>query len=112
MLQVSKIQLSETENEIAKQAFQTAYQRETTTLIANVRDRAGSISQLEDLWNLHDLLSTKRYEIDGKYEYDASTVVFDFAKLIKEGWLSLDDLKGLNSEILSKVSALVRMQVG
>ena len=106
---MSQIQWSETETKIIKQAFQTAYQRETSTLIANVRDRAESITKLEDLWNLHDLLSTKRYEIDGKYEYDAATVVFDFAQLIKEGWLSLEDLKGLNSGILSKVSALLRM---
>lgn len=109
MLQVSKIQWSEAEDQIAKQAFQTAYLRETSTLITNVRDRASSITELEDLWYLHDLLSTKRYEIDGKYEYNSSTAVFDFAKLIKEGWLSLDDLKGLNSEILSKISALLRM---
>ncbi len=109
MLQVSKIQWSQTEDQIAKQAFETAYERETSTLIANVRDRAGSITELEDLWYLHDLLSTKRYEIDGKYDYDSSTAVFDFAKLIKEGWLSLEDLKGLNAEILSKISALVRM---
>jgi hypothetical protein len=109
MLKVSKIQWSETEAKIAKQAFQTAYQRETSTLIANVRDRASSITELEDLWYLHDLLSTKRYEIDGKYDYDSSTVVFDFARLVKEGWLSIEDLQGLNPEVLSKISALLRM---
>ena len=108
---MSKIQWSEAETKIIKQAFQTAYQRETSTLIANVRDRASSITELEDLWYLHDLLSTKRYEIDGKYDYDPSTIVFDFAKLIEEGWLSLDDLNGLKPEILSKISALLRMQM-
>lgn len=106
---MSKNQWSETEETIAKQAFQTAYQRETSTLITNVRERASSITELEDLWYLHDLLSTKRYEIDGKYDYNSATAVFDFAKLIKEGWLSLDDLKGLNSGILSKISALLMM---
>lgn len=106
---MSKIQLSETEDEIAKQALQTAYKRETSALISKVRDRASSIAKLEDLWNLHDLLSTKRYEIDGKYVYDAATIVFDFAQLIKEGWLDLGDLEGLKSEMLSKISALTRM---
>ena len=70
----------------------------------------GEIAELDDLWDLHDLLSTKRYEIDGKYNYDSSTAVFDFAKLIEEGWLSLEDLQGLKPELLSKISALVRMQ--
>ena len=106
---MSKNKWSDTEDKIAKQAFQTAYRRETSTLITNVRDRASSITELEDLWYLHDLLSTKRYEIDGKYDYNPSTVVFDLANLIKEGWLSLDDLKGLKPEVLSKISALLRM---
>ncbi|MEO1691686.1 MAG: hypothetical protein AAFR63_09200 [Cyanobacteria bacterium J06631_6] len=109
MLPVSKIQWSETENKIAQKAFQTAYQRETSTLIANVRDRAPEITELTDLWSLHDLLSTKRYEIDGKYSYDPASAVFDLASLIKEGWLGLEDLEGLNPEILSKISALLRM---
>ncbi|WP_229640904.1 hypothetical protein [Waterburya agarophytonicola] len=106
---MSKIKWSEAEDTIAKQALQKAYTRETSALIANIRDRAASITELSDLWYLHDLLSTKRYEIDGKYTYDSSAIVFDFAKLIKQGWLSLEDLKGLSPEILSKISALARM---
>lgn len=100
---------SETEEQIAKQALQTAYQRETSTLIAFIRDRSNSLTKLEDLWYLHDLLSTKRHEIDGKYTYNSSTMVFDFARLIKEGWLHLEELKGLKPEVLSKISALAKM---
>ena len=106
---MSATQWSKAEETIAKQALKKAYQRETAALIANVRDSASSIAKLEDLWYLHDLLSTKRYEIDGKYTYDASRVVFDFASLVKEGWLTLEDLQGLKPEMLSKISALARM---
>jgi polyhydroxyalkanoate synthesis regulator phasin len=109
MLKESKNQWSEMEEKLAKQALQIAYERETSALIANIRDRASSITELEDLWYLHDLLSTKRYEIDGKYAYNCSTIVFDFAKLVKEGWLHLDELKGFKPEMLSKISALARM---
>ena len=109
MLEVSETKWSETEEKIAKQALQTAYDREASALIAHVRDRASSITELEDLWHVHDLLSTKRYEIDGKYVYNSSTMVFDFARLVKEGWLHLDELKGLKPEMLSKISALARM---
>ncbi|MEL6494405.1 MAG: hypothetical protein AAFQ41_04680, partial [Cyanobacteria bacterium J06623_7] len=80
---MSKIQLSEAEKNIAQQALQTAYTRETAALIATVRDRAPLITKLEDLWSLHDLLSTKRYEIDGKYNFNSTTFVFDLAGLIK-----------------------------
>jgi hypothetical protein len=109
MLQVSKTKWSETEEQIAKQALQAAYQRETSTLIEVIRDRSSSLTELEDLWYLHDLLSTKRHEIDGKYVYNASTLVFDFARLVKEGWLHLEELKGLKPELLSKISALAKM---
>lgn len=109
MLETSKNKFSEMEETIAKQALQKAYERETSALIANIRDRASSLAELNDLWYLHDLLSTKRYEIDGKYAYNFSTIVFDFAQLVKEKWLHIDDLKGLKPEILSKISALARM---
>lgn len=108
---MNKTKWSEEEERIARQALQIAYQRETSALIANIRDRANSIKELEDLWYLHDLLSTKRHEIEGKYEYNYSTVVFDFARLIKEGWLSLEELQELKPEMLSKISALTRMSM-
>lgn len=109
MLQQNDNKVLETEEKIAQEALKIAYERETSALIDNVRDRAGSIAELKDLWYLHDLLSTKRYEIDGKYEYNPSTFVFDFAQLVKEGWLHLDELEGLKPEIQSKISALSRM---
>ena len=109
MLQESETKWSQTEEKIAKQALQTAYNREISALIAHIRDRASSLTELEDLWYLHDLLSTKRHEIDGKYVYNHSTIVFDFARLVQEGWLEIDELKGFKPEMLSKISALVRM---
>lgn len=109
MLEVRKNQLSATEEKVAKQALQKAYEREISALMNNIRDRATSLNKIEDLWYLHDLLSTKRYEIDGKYAYNFSSVVFDFASLIKEKWLTIEDLHGLPSEMLSKISVLARM---
>lgn len=109
MLQENTIKLTIIEEEIAKKALQNAYNRETNALIASVRDRASSITELKDLWYLHDLLSTKRHEIDGKYVYNSSTIVFDFARLVKEKWLTIEELQGLKSEMLSKISVLSKM---
>ena len=109
MLEVNQNQLSATEEKIAQQALQKAREREIYTLISSVRGRANSLIDIEDLWDLHDLLSTKRYEIDGKYAYNSSSIVFDLANLVKEKWLTLEDLQGLPSEKLSKISALARM---
>ena len=109
MLEVNQNQLSATEEKTAKQALQKAHEREVSALINNVRDRAHGLNKIEDLWDLHDLLSTKRYEIDGKYAYNSSSIVFDLAHLVKEKWLTLEDLQDLPSEMLSKISALARM---
>jgi hypothetical protein len=109
MLEVSKNKFSAIEENIAQEALQTAHKREVSALVSQVRDRANTITELEDLWYLHDLLSTKRYEIDGKYVYNRSTLVFDFARLVQEGWLDLDDLSGFPAAMLSKISALARM---
>lgn len=110
MLQESQNKQSETEDKAAKKALNIAYEREVSTLITTIRDRASSITELKDLWHLHDILSTKRYEIDGKYEYNPPTIVFDLAHLVKEGWLDLEeDLQNFKPETRAKISALARM---
>ncbi len=109
MIQVTEIEWSQPEKKIARQAFDKAYEREIRTLIKEVQQQAAQISSLENLWLLHDFLSARRHEIDGKYDYRYSSLVFVFALLIKEGWLHVDELEGLNPDKLSKIIALSRM---
>lgn len=108
-MQVSEVQWSKTEKEIARSAFDRAYEREINTLIQAVTEKAKTISQVSEIWQLHDFLSTKRHEIDGKYDYRYSGLIFVFARLIKEKWLAIDELKGLEADKLAKISALMRM---
>jgi len=108
-MQVTQIQWSETEEKIAKKAIAQAKEREIAALMEEVRQQADSITELDHLWHLHDFLSARRYDIDGKYDYDYPTLVFVFARLLKEGWLHRDELNGLNPEMVSKISALSRM---
>ncbi len=108
-MQVSEVQWSKTEKEISRSAFDRAYQREIATLIREVSEKASAVSELKDVWQLHDFLSTKRHEIDGKYDYRDSVLVFVFAQLVKEKWLTLAELEGLEADKLAKISALVKM---
>jgi hypothetical protein len=94
------------EKAIAREAFDKAYEREVTALLEKVRAGVNEIAALEDLWRLHDFLSAKRHEIDGKYDYNYSVLLFVFAELIRDGWLHLDELKNLDKDKLAKVSAL------
>jgi hypothetical protein len=69
----------------------------------------GDIANLRDLWHLHDFLSEKCVEIDEKYDYRYSVLIFVFARLMKEGWLKASDLDGLHEEKVSKIIDLANM---
>jgi Photoprotection regulator fluorescence recovery protein len=108
-MQTTDIEWSKTEELVAKKAFDTAYDREITALMEMVRSKANAMTQLDEMWSLHDFLSAKRHDIDGKYDYKYSFLIFVFAQLVKEGWLNLSDLEGLQENKIAKITALSRM---
>jgi hypothetical protein len=107
-MNVSELQWNHTEQQVAKAAFDRAYQREIERLIELVQRQAGAISAIDDVWQLHDFLSAKRHEIDGKYDYQYPALIFVFADLVKDGLLHLDELSGLDASKLTKIAALTR----
>ncbi len=100
---------SPTEQAIARHACDRAREREMAALLAYVRDTAGAIASMEALWTLHDFLSARRHDLDGKYEDQDDAMIFLFSRLIQEGWLSLDELAGLEASKLTKISALLQL---
>jgi Photoprotection regulator fluorescence recovery protein len=100
---------SKQEKQIARSAFDLAYARETAALIKLVTDKSSVVTQIDEVWVLHDFLSAKRHDIDGKYDYRYSVLIIVFSRLVNEGWLSLNDLEGLATDKLAKVAALARM---
>ncbi len=108
-MQATDIQWSQTEQDVAKAAFDKAYEREISALAREVHKQADAITQLDDIWVLHDFLSARRHDIDGKYDYRYSVLIFVFARLLKEGWIKLEELEGLAPDKLKKVTALSRM---
>jgi hypothetical protein len=47
--------------------------------------------------------------MDGRYDFRFATLLFVFANLVKDGLLSLEDLKGLSADKIAKISAMSRM---
>jgi hypothetical protein len=109
MMQESENKWSSTEEKVAREAFERAYEREIAALLKEVRAKVSAMTELNELWQLHDFLSVRRHEIDGKYDYRYSTLIFVFARLIRDGWLHLDELESLDRDKLAKIAALVRM---
>lgn len=102
-------QWSQTDQKIAQEALQKAYARETQALIAEINQKASRITQITDIWALNDYLSSQRYNIDGKYDSRESASVFVLAQLVKERWLTLDELTGLTPSTKAKVASLAKM---
>ncbi|MEB3341330.1 hypothetical protein [Okeania sp.] len=108
-MQLTQTEWSTTEKRIAQAALEIAKEREINALVATVRQRATKIHEFNDLWHLHDFLSARRYDLDGKYDPRNATVIFSLAGLVKEGWLKITELEGLDQEKITKVSAMTRM---
>jgi hypothetical protein len=78
---------SATEKKAARAAFDLALARE---LKATKREAEAILQISVDdraIWSLHDYLSNKRREIDEKYDYRYSVLMWVFPRLVSEGWL-------------------------
>jgi hypothetical protein len=106
---VTEFQWSSQEQQIAKSAFVVAHAREIEKLVEFVQHQVAGISEVEDLWKLNDFLSARRHNLDGKYSDCPDTLMFVLAELLRDGWLSIEDLEGLAKEKLTKISLLSRM---
>jgi hypothetical protein len=99
---------SESEQDIAKQAFAQAYQRTIERLIADLQAKTKNLNSAEAIWQLHDFLSIERHTIEGRFSFRAEGILFVFASFVKDDLLQIDELAGLDAEKLAKVSAMSR----
>jgi hypothetical protein len=97
------------EKQIAEKVLKKAYKLEITSLIDKVRQKTTNLTNIDELWQVHDLLSAKRYELDGKYDPREAMLVFTFAQLFKENLIELKDLEGLDKDKLAKISSLAKI---
>jgi hypothetical protein len=99
---------TESEQSIARQAFDQAYARSIEQLVQAVRSRMESLRSAESVWALHDFLSIERHTIEGRFDFRPEGILFVFASLVKDNLLQLDELAGLDAEKLSKITAMAR----
>ena len=94
---------SKNEKAVARKAFDKAYEREAKKLVNDVKEVAKSIKTPEEVWKLHDFLEEKRNEIDDKYDFRYSQLIFVFGRLLREGWLKEADLDGLVEDKITQI---------
>ena len=98
---------SKTEKAIARKAFDEAYDKECKVVVARVKDLMAHLPEPRAIWAIHDYLSQQRKENDEKYDYRYSVLPLVFARLIEEGWITLDNLQGLHEEKIRTIRTML-----
>jgi hypothetical protein len=112
MVQMHELSWSKREKQIAHAAFEQALEREAAALLAEVRTKAQTLTEVADLWQLEQFLRDKRRAFEQRYDYRYSVLLYVFADLIQAGWLSLDELAGLADDKRARVAALLEFARG
>ena len=98
-----ELEWSQAEKKVARRAFDLALGKDLDALILEAKDRAAKIGEPSELWALEGWLTERRREIDRKYDYRYSILPLVFARLLRDGRLTEDDLHGLGQEKLDLI---------
>jgi len=86
-----------------------ALNKELESVMGKVREMAGEIRRPADLWAMEQFLAKCRNEIDDKYDYRYSQLPIIFGRLIREGWLTEDDLSGLGPGKMDYIRTIAKI---
>jgi len=100
---------SKSEKAIARTAFDAALKREFHQVIQEAKQKASQIKEPEDLWDLEHYLTERRKEIDRKYDYRYSQLTQVFGRLLHEGRLSEEELRGLRDDKLKSIRSFAEL---
>jgi len=94
------------EQDVARHAFEAGKQRSIAVLIAALQEQTKTLDTPDSIWQLHDYLSTERYQYEGRSEFDVNNILFALADMIKQNLITYDDLNGLDQKKMSKIKAM------
>jgi len=103
---MSEMKWSKHEKEIARRAYDAAYQRECAAIAEKVREMAAKADDRVALWRIHDYLSEKRKETDEKYDYRYSVLLLVFVRLVREGWIKPEEIAGLSDDKMRTIRGM------
>ena len=100
---------SKSEKAIARTAFDAALKRELHQVMEEAKQKANQIKEPGDLWDLEHYLTERRKEIDGKYDYRYSQLTHVFGRLLYEGRVREEELRGLHEDKLKSIRSLAAL---
>ena len=99
---------SKSEKVIARAAFNAALKRELHQVMEEAKQKANRIKDPRDLWDLEHYLTERRKEIDRVYDYRYSRLTRVFGRLLYEGRVNEEELRGLGGDKLKSIRSLAR----
>ena len=100
---------SPSEKKIVRRVYDTALESELAEIMADFKARAAAVASSDAMWDLEGYLHRKGREIEDKYDYRYSQLIFLFARLLREGRIREDQLHGLSEEKLSYIRRIVSL---
>ena len=88
--------------------FDAALGRELHEVIQETKKMASQIERSSDLWDLEQYLTQRRKEIDRKYDTRGSRLKDVLGRLLYEGRLREEDLRGLREDKLKAIRSFAR----
>ena len=92
---------SKSQKKHARELFDLALEREYKALIEEIN--LVKVESRDEVWELRERLNRKAKEMDRKYDYRYSQLIFVFAQLLREGYLTEDELSVLGEEKLDDI---------
>jgi hypothetical protein len=99
---------SKSEKAIARTAFDAALKRELQDVMHKTKQMANQIKKPADVWELEYYLTERRKEINRKYDYRYSQLRHVFGRLLYEGRVSEEELRGLQEDKLKSIRSLAK----
>ena len=99
---------SKSEKAIARTAFDAALKRELQDVMHKTKQMANQIKEPADVWELEHYLTERREEINRKYDYRYSQLRHVFGRLLYEGRVSEEELRGLQEDKLKSIRSVAK----
>ena len=99
---------SRSEKVIARRAFDAVLRRELQEVMQEAKQMASRIKEASDLWELEQYLTRRRKEIDRKYDSRSSHLTHVFGRLLYEGRLTEEELRGLRVDKLASIRSCAK----
>jgi hypothetical protein len=93
---------------IARTVFDAALKRELQEVMQKTKQMANQISQPADMWELERYLTQRRKDIDSKYDFRSSRLTRVFGRLLYEGLVSEDELRGLREDRVEAIRSCAK----